>query len=118
MNALALGQPRYVEAVLAPTLNLVQGRGLRFAISFDDQPPQIVDALEHNSQKDWERVVSDGVRKVMSTLEVKGPGYHTLRFRMVDPGVVLEKLVVSQGQLPASYLGPPESFRNSAQAWH
>jgi hypothetical protein len=31
---------------------------------------------------------------------------------MVDPGVVLEKLVVSQGQLPSSYLGPPESYHN------
>ena len=34
-----------VEAILAPTLNFVPGRGLRYAISFDDQPPQIVDAL-------------------------------------------------------------------------
>jgi hypothetical protein len=47
---------------------------------------------------------------------VDGPGYHTLKFRMVDPGVVLEKLVVSQGRLPESYLGPPESYRNAAQA--
>jgi hypothetical protein len=38
-----------VEAILAPTLNFVPGRGLRYAISFDDQQPQIVDALEHNS---------------------------------------------------------------------
>jgi hypothetical protein len=101
-----------VEAILAPTLNFVPGRGLRFAVSFDDQLPQIVDALAHNSQADWAQAVSDGVRKVASALEVKEPGYHTLKFRMVDPGVVLEKLVVSQGQLPSSYLGPPESYCN------
>ena len=29
-----------VEAILSPTLNFVPGRGLRYAISFDDQPPQ------------------------------------------------------------------------------
>jgi hypothetical protein len=101
-----------VEAILAPTLNFVPGRGLRFAISFDDQPPQIVDALAHNSQKDWEQAVSDGVRKVTSQLTVDAPGYHTLKFRMVDPGVVLEKLVISQLPPPPSYLGPPESYRN------
>ena len=104
-----------VEAILAPTLNFVPGRGLRFAISFDDQPPQIVDALAHNSQRDWEQAVSDGVRKVTSTLNLDAPGYHTLKFRMVDSGIVLEKLVVSQAPLPPSYLGPPESYRNPAQ---
>jgi hypothetical protein len=103
-----------VEAILAPSLNFVPGRGLRFAISFDDQQPQMVDALAHNSEKDWEQAVSDGVRKITSTLNVDGPGYHTLNFRMVDPGVVLEKLVVSQGHLPESYLGPPESYRSPA----
>ena len=99
-----------VEAILAPTLNFVPGRGLRFAISFDDQPPLIVDALAHNSEKDSAETVSDGVRKVVSSLTVAQPGYHTLKFWMVDPGVVLEKLVVSQGDLPSSYLGPPESY--------
>ena len=105
-----------VEAILAPTLNFVPGRGLRYAISFDDQQPQIVDALEHNSDKEWAQAVSDGIRKIASTLKVDGPGYHTLKFRMVDAGVVLEKLVISSGSLPPSYLGPPESYRNAAQA--
>lgn len=103
-----------VESILAPTLNFVPGRGLRFAISFDDREPQVVDALSHNTDKDWAQAVSDGVRKVTSTLNAGQPGYHTLKFRMVDPGIVLEKLVVSQEPVPPSYLGPPESYRNSA----
>lgn len=59
--------------------------------------------------------MSDGIRKVTSKLDVEAPGYHTLKFRMVDPGVVLEKLVVSQIPPPPSYLGPPESYRNPAR---
>ena len=105
-----------VEAVLAPTLAFVPGRGLRYAISFDDQPLQVIDALAHNSEKDWAKAVSDGVRKVTSTLDVASPGYHTLKFWMVDPGVVLEKIIVSQGAVPSSYLGPPESFHKLGAA--
>jgi hypothetical protein len=56
-----------VEVILAPTLNFVPGRGLRYALSFDDQAPQIVDALASNSVADWSRTVEDSVRKVKST---------------------------------------------------
>lgn len=72
----------------------------------------VVDALADNSEKAWATAVSDGVRKVTSTLTITHTGYHTLKFRMVDPGIVLEKLVVSQGEVPSSYLGPPESYHN------
>lgn len=98
-----------VETILAPTLNFVPGRGLRYAISFDDEAPQIVDALAHNTQRDWETTVKDSVRTVDSTHTVAAPGYHTLRIRMVDPGIVLEKIVIDTGGLKPSYLGPPES---------
>jgi hypothetical protein len=105
-----------VEAILAPTLNFVPGRGLRYAISFDDQPPQIIDALGENSVRDWEQSVEDSVRKVKSTHFVENVGYHTLRFRMVDPGIVLQKLVVNLGGVKPSYLGPPESYQNLTSA--
>lgn len=115
-----------VQAILAPTLGFVPGRGLHYAVSLDDQPPAIVDALADDSKQAWATAVSDGVRKVTTLLHVASPGYHTLKFRMIDPGVVLEKLVLgfanpdaphSRGTLtpretavPASYLGPPESY--------
>jgi hypothetical protein len=102
--------PVKVESILAPTLNFVPGRGLRFAISFDDEAPQVIDALAHNTLRDWETTVKDSVRKVVSKHTITEAGYHTLKFWMVDPGVVLEKLVVDCGGVKSSYLGPPESF--------
>ena len=101
-----------VETTLAPTLNFVPGRGLRYAISFDDQAPQVIDALRQNSQKDWETAVKDGVRRVRSTHTLDRSGYHTLKFWMVDPGVVLQKLVVDLGGVKPSYLGAPESYHS------
>jgi hypothetical protein len=99
-----------VEAILAPTLNFVPGRGLRYAISFDDETPQIIDALAQHSMKSWETSVKDSVRRAKSTHSLAKSGYHTLKFWMVDPGVVLQKLVVNLGGVKPSYLGPPESY--------
>jgi hypothetical protein len=109
-----------VEAIVDPTLNFVQGRGLRFALSFDDQPPQIVTAVPENytardGNRDWEATVKDSVRKVKTTFTLANPGYHTLKFWMVDPGVVLQKIVVNTGGVKPSYLGPPESYRGGGQ---
>jgi hypothetical protein len=100
-----------VEAILGPTLNFVPGRGLRYAVSFDDQKPQIIDALAQNSLQDWETSVKDNVRKSTSKHSVPGTGYHTLKLWMVDPGVVVEKIVVNLGGVCPSYLGPVESYR-------
>lgn len=35
------------------------------------------------------------------------PGEHTLRIYALDPGVVLDKLVLDFGGLMPTYLGPP-----------
>ena len=107
-----------VEAILAPTLNFVPGRGLRYAISFDDGASQIIDALAQNTVKDWGTSVKEGVRKVKSTHSLAGTGYHTLKFWMVDPGVVLQKLVVNLGGVRPSYLGPPESYHHNESVTH
>ena len=110
-----------VTTIIAPTLNFVPGRGLRFALSFDDQPPQIVTAVPEDfnagdGNQDWEKTVEDSVRKVESTFTLTNSGYHTLKFWMVDPGVVLEKLVVNLGGVKPSYFGPPESHHGSESA--
>jgi len=99
-----------VEAILDPTLNFVPGRGLRYAVSFDNEGPQIIDALADKSLEAWATSVKDSVRKAKSTHQIANPGYHTLKFWMVDPGVVLQKLIVDLGGIKPSYLGPPESY--------
>jgi Glycosyl hydrolase family 115/Gylcosyl hydrolase family 115 C-terminal domain len=100
-----------VDAIADPTLNFVPGRGLRYAIAFDDQAPQIIDLLAGDNKEKWETSVKDSVRIGRSTHTIANPGYHTLKIWMVDPGVVLQKLVVDLGGVKPNYLGPPESYR-------
>jgi hypothetical protein len=99
-----------VQATLSPSLNFVPGRGLRYAISMDDDPPQVVDSLADNTEQSWSTAVKDSVRKATSHLLVRSPGYHVLKFWYVDPGVVLQRLLVSFKEVPPTYLGPPESY--------
>ncbi|HEV8446061.1 MAG TPA: glycosyl hydrolase 115 family protein [Gemmatimonadaceae bacterium] len=100
-----------VHAYLSPTLNFTNSAsGLRYAVSIDDEPPQIVRAWTDTSQRGWERAVANDVLEPVSSHTLTRPGRHVLKFWMVDPGVVLQRLVVSPRPIPPSYLGPPESF--------
>jgi len=105
--------PVMLDAYLAPTLKFLPGEGLRYAVSFDDEVPQIVNVHANETQAVWERSVKDSVRVVTSKHAVSRPGPHVLKFWVVDPGLVLEKLVVNTGGVRSSYLGPPESFRRA-----
>ncbi|MGO9584866.1 MAG: glycosyl hydrolase 115 family protein [Limisphaerales bacterium] len=109
-----------VAAILAPTLNFVPGRGLCYAVSFDDQAPQVVTLVPQkysaqNGNRNWEKSVEDNARYGHTTHPLTKSGYHTLKFWMVDPGIVLQKLVVDLGGVKPSYLGPPESYCNGRE---
>jgi hypothetical protein len=100
-----------VDTYFAPTQRFQPNDGFRYAISFDDEKPQVVNFHGGYTQAEWERSVKDGVRISTSKHILNKPGPHTLKFWAVDPGLVLEKLVVNSGGVRPSYLGPPESFR-------
>lgn len=52
--------------------------------------------------------VFDNQRWLDATLDIKTPGVHTLKIYMVDPEVVLERIVVNPNDQYPSYLGAPE----------
>lgn len=104
-----------ITATLSPTLNFIPDRSLKYAISIDDEAPQIVTAVpeNYNAQNrntDWEKSVRDNARFCTTNHTITIPGYHTLKIWMIDPGIVLQKIVVNTGGLKPSYLGPPESY--------
>lgn len=104
-----------VRVYLSPTLNFHNNQGLRFAVSFDDEAPQIVNMHTDNSLRTWEKWVSDNIAVFETVHTISTPGSHTLKFWMVDPAVVLQKIVIDAGGLRESYLGPPESYHTELQ---
>lgn len=115
MTLLTTG-PVTVWAYLSPRTNTLPTPGLRYAISIDDAPPQVVDVVAATGadstgmNRQWERNTSDNVNRTATTHPIATSGPHVLKFWMVDPTVVLQKLVVDTGTAKISYLGPPESL--------
>jgi len=95
---------------LVPTHPLVAGRGLRFAVAVDDQPPQVIVADAKDGSAEWAQGVLNATVTGTTQLKVPAIGRHTLKVFMVDAGVVLDKIVVDCGGLNPGYLGPPETF--------
>ncbi len=105
-----------VNVYISPSLNYFNNEGLKYGISIDDEPQQIVFIHKNDTIPDWRypeiwnRSVSDNIRILTTNHKIDKPGQHVLKIWMVTPGVVLQKIVIDAGGVKPSYLGPPESY--------
>lgn len=99
-----------VELLLAPTLNFNSNKGLRYEISFDGEKPQLVNFNGHYKGELGKWQAEHMIHSVTKHNILKS-GKHILRFRVLDPGIVLQKILIDTGGLKPSYLGAPESDR-------
>lgn len=99
-----------LQLLLAPTLNFNDNKGLRYEVSFDGEAPQRVNFNGHYRGElgQWQ---AEHIIRSVTRHSITRPGIHTLRYRVLDPGIVLQKIVIDTGGLKPSYLGPPESNR-------
>ena len=99
-----------LTAYFSPTLNFHNDEGLKYAISVDDEQPQIISLnKEDNNVRIWGEWVSNNIIIKTSTHNILKPGKHFVKYWMVSPVVVLQKIVLDLGGVKQSYLGPPET---------
>lgn len=104
-----------ITLVTSPLLNFMPERDIRLAIAFDNDPPVLITNVPdkfkvHWSNPAWAQTVVRQARHCQAKLKISRPGNHVFKVWMVDPGVVLEKILINTGGLKASRLGPPESY--------
>jgi hypothetical protein len=111
IHMVSSGDSVKVQAYFSPSLNFHNDEGLRYGISIDEETPQIISInKEDNNTRIWNGWMSNNIIIKTSSHYIAKPGKHVLKFWMVNPGVVLQKIVVDAGGVKPSYLGPPETL--------
>lgn len=102
-----------INAYFSPALNFHNTtEGLQYAISVDDEAPQVISINKEDKNSIsgiWNKWVAENIIIKSSKHQVRQPGKHTIKYWMVNAGVVLQKLVLDFGSVKQSYLGPPET---------
>lgn len=103
-----------ITLVTSPLLNYMPDRDIKIAVSFDDEKPSYITNVPdkfkvHWSNPDWAKTVVKQARHIKTTLKISKPGAHILKVWMIDPSVVVQKIIVNTGGVKESYLGPNES---------
>jgi len=101
-----------LNAYFSPTLNFHNdSTGLQYAVSVDDEEPQIISINKNdNDKKAWSNWVANNIIIKTSKHYIKEDGKHTIKYWMISPAVVLQKIVLDFGGLKPSYLGPQETI--------
>jgi len=110
-----------VDLVTGTTLDALPGRALAVAVSIDEQEPQVVKVYDTSTDqgetflgRQFYENTSNNARIMHFQQSVDLPGRHTLKITMVDPTVVVQKIIIHDTDLPYSYFGPPASTLNLA----
>lgn len=99
-----------LNTYFSPTLNFQNTDGLKCAISIDDEQPQIININEGlNDQNNWRGWVANNIIGKTTKHIITKPGKHTIKYWMIDSGIVLQKIIADLGGLKPSYLGPEET---------
>ncbi|MEO7768334.1 MAG: glycosyl hydrolase 115 family protein, partial [Ferruginibacter sp.] len=103
-----------VNAYFSPTLNFNNtDRGMQYAISVDDEAPQIISVNKEERANEGGIVynwVGPNIIIKTSKHHIVRPGKHVIRYWMVSPAVILQKLLLDFGGLKPCYLGPEETI--------
>jgi hypothetical protein len=102
-----------INAYFSPTLNFHNTEnGLQYAISIDNEQPQIISINKEDKNSIsgvWNKWVGENIIIKTTTHKIIKSGKHVLKYWTVNPGVVLQKLVLDFGGVKPSYLGSPET---------
>ena len=103
------GQPVTIDARrgLVDTFDEYTPANLKNSKKLKPLPPRGKMAL-NGYGRGMRNEVFDNIRWLDATFPITEPGKHTIKLKMIDPEIVVERIVVNPDDSKYSYFGPPE----------
>ncbi len=96
-----------VQAI--PTHSFYEGRNVRCAVAIDENEPVIIDFKTVGRSEEWKQNVLKNAAVKSAQQEIDNAGRHKLKIWMVDPGVMLDQILIDLGGWKGSYAFPKET---------
>ncbi|MES2276551.1 MAG: glycosyl hydrolase 115 family protein [Bacteroidota bacterium] len=98
-----------------PTYPINRNFEMRYAVSVDDGPATMLNFKTTGRSEEWKQaVLSNTILRNVKIPELNS-GHHKLRVYFIDPGVILDRIVVDLGGLRPFYGLLPETRMNNAK---
>lgn len=105
-------EPAEVKVYTVPTFPLNRNFEVRYAVSVDNGPLSIQNFKTVGRSEEWKQdVLSNSAVRSVKVPSLPA-GKHTLRIYMIDPGVILDRMLIDLGGLKPSYGVVPETKLN------
>lgn len=92
-----------------PTHSVSSDYSLRYGISIDDGPVEIVDFRVFGRSEEWKQNVLQNRADREIKYQQINAGKHTLKIYQIDPGVILDRITIDLGGLKKAYSTIPET---------
>lgn len=97
-----------LEFVVSPTIDFMDRGGLRFAYSVNGSAPKILN-IQKDTEDPWGTSVANNATSVKANIDIEDKGAQKLKIWAVDPGIVIQKIIINFGKSVETYLGAPSS---------
>ncbi len=101
--------PAEVKVYTIPTYPINNNHGMRYAVSVDDGPATVLNFKTVGRSEEWKQNVLSNSAMRSVKIPSLNAGNHVLHIYMIDPGVILDRMLIDLGGLKPFYGVLPES---------
>ncbi len=102
-----------VTVLSLPTHSLNNTCSMRYAVAVDNGPLQLVDFRTYGRSEEWKQNVLSNKAEKKVPISYLYSGKHSLRIYTVDPGVILDGILIDLGGLKKAYSAIKETIVKS-----